>query len=184
MSYEVYDPCEEEIVEPLCDRCVTDRELGRVRSICYVHKSYYATLMTDPTNPIIWQTGLSQKLIMIIPETQGSFDGGSPIEVPGFGDQESAVTGYKFVLNYKDPKFKGNAPHYNSMLSSSKWHVGWRTETLTRISGSVATFVPKSPTPEDINGQVVWDTDAKWSQEKHPVPFDTPEGVFECTNFQ
>lgn len=184
MSYELYNPCSDAVVAPLCDQCPgQERELGRVRSVCYVHKSYYATLMADPENATVWADGLAAGLIMIIPQTQGSFDGGSPVEAPGFGDQETVTTGFKFVLSYKDPKFKANTPHYNTVMKSSDWHVGWRSETLTRISGAVASFVPKSATPEDINGQVMWEVDAKWSQEDHPVPFDTPATVFDCTNF-
>jgi len=180
MVYNIYDPCSVDIIDPVCNSCVDDIELGRVRGVCYVHKSYYPTLEADPENAQKWADGIEQGFIKMIPKTSGTFDGGSPVEVPGYGDTESKIIGYKFQLSYKDPSLKGNTPFYNSIKKSSDYHVAFRTETLTRISDNPCTVIPKSPVEEDMTSQAVWNVDVKFNGEDQPVPFDTPADVFDC----
>jgi hypothetical protein len=181
MSYSIYDPCEGQISDPICDPCLDDVELGRVRGVAFIHRNYVDTLNADPTDDTIWATGVEQGMIKIIPKTTGTYDGGSPVEAPGFGDTETKIIGYKFVASYRDPSLKGNTAFYNSIKRSSVWHFAFRTETLTRISQYPATVIPKAPVEEDMTSQSVWNVDVKFNQADHPVPFDTPVGVFECS---
>jgi hypothetical protein len=179
-GYNLYNPCETSVELPVIDPCVNENEGGRVRGIAYVHKSFFATLSADPDNPVVWAQGIAQGQIITIPRTSGTFDGGSPVEVPGYGDTESDVIGFKFVLSYKDPNIKGNTPFYNTIKAASgQYHVAFRTENLTRISDNPCTVIPKSPVEEDMTSRVVWNVDVKFNGEDHPVPFDTPTGVFE-----
>ncbi|MBK7882506.1 MAG: hypothetical protein IPJ81_00690 [Chitinophagaceae bacterium] len=183
MSYSIYNPCDEEVIDPVCDPCLNDMEHGRVRSGAYIHKGYLPTLMEDPEDAQKWLDGIADKSIYIIPETLGSFDGGQPVEATGYGDVQSKIVGFNFSLPYKDPNFKGNCDFYNSIMGSSNWHFAFRTETQTRISGKPVTIIPKSPVTEELNSEVVWDVEIKWSEAKQPCPFNTPEGVFVCSNF-
>ncbi len=183
MSYTIYNPCDGEVVEPVCDPCLDEIEHGRIRGVAFVHKSFLSTLLEDPEALDQWEKGIADKLIFIIPETSGSFDGGQPVEAPGYGDVQSKVVGFNFSLAYKDPNFKNNCPFYNSIMGSSNWHIAFRTETQTRISGNPVAIIPKSPVQDELNSEVVWDVEIKWSQAKQPCPFDTPEGLFVCSNF-
>ena len=151
--------------------------------MAYIHKSYVAAVKAEPENATVWTDGRTQKLILVIPETLGSFDGGAPVEAPGYGDVESRLIGFKFGLGYKDPNFKGNCPFYNSIKGSSNWHIAFRTEKTTRISGNPVSVIPKAPVTEDLNSVVDWNVDVKWSEADQPCPFDTPDGVFVCTSF-
>ncbi len=182
MSYTVYDnPCDQAIVDPVCDPCLDVIELGRVRGTAFIHKNYVATLKADPENLQKWKDGKADGLIKVIPNTSGTSDGGAPVEVPGYGDQESRIIGYKFLVSYKDPVLKANTPFYNSIKESSVWHFAYRTETLTRISDKPCTVIPKSPIEEDMTSHVVWNVDVKFNQKDQPVPFDTPAGLFDCS---
>lgn len=180
MSYQVYNPCNTAVVNPVCSPCLDDIELGRVRGVAYIHESYYPTLKADPENRQKWIDGISQGHIKIIPKTSGSFDGGSPVEVSGYGDTETAIIGYKYQLTYKDPTLKGNTPFYNSIKKSSSYHIAFRTQTLTRISDNPVTVIPKTPVEEDMTSQVVFNVDVKFNGEDVLVPFVTPTGVFDC----
>lgn len=180
MTYNIYDPCDTSIEDPVCDPCNDDIELGRVRGVCYIHESYYATLAADPENATLWATGAAQGLIKVIPKTSGTFDGGAPVEVAGYGDSESKIIGFKFQLSYKDPSLKRNTPFYNTIKNSGNYHVAFRTESLTRISEKPCTVIPKSPVEEDMTSQAVWNVDVKFNQKDQPVPFDTPADVFKC----
>lgn len=182
MSYTIYNPCEDEVVAPSCDPCLDDIEHGRVRGVSYVHKSYYPTIMEDPTNAAAWAAGIASKLIFVIPETLGSFDGGAPVETTGYGDAQTKIVGYNFVLNHKDPNYKANCAFYNSIKGSANWHLAFRSEKLTRITSNPVTIIPKSPIAEDLNSEVVWDVENKWSQGDQPCPFDTPADVFVCAS--
>jgi hypothetical protein len=181
MSYNVYNPCDDDIINPSCSPCGSmEVELGRVRGLCFVHESYYPVLKADPENVDKWQDGIDQGKILVIPKTSGTFDGGSPVEIAGYGDTESQLIGFKFALAIKDPNLKGNTPFYNTIKKNSSYHVAFRTESLTRISDYPVTVIPKAPVEDDLNSAVVWNVDVKWSGEDQPVPFDTPEGIFQC----
>src|SRR4051812_12704673 len=119
MAYDIYvDPCEGSVADPECDPCLDNIELGGVRGVCYIHKSYVATVKADPTNPAVWAAGKAAGLIKVIPQTNGTSDGGAPVEVPGFGDQITKLIGYNFQVTYKDPVLAANTPFYNSISHS------------------------------------------------------------------
>ena len=176
----IYNPCDDEIIDPVCDPCLDDMEHGRVRSTAAVHKNFMPTLIANPDSKAVWDAGVAAKSIYIIPETQGTFDGGSPVMVPGYGDATEKLAGYNFTLNFMDPNFKQNVPYHNSQKNSSNWHIAFRTETQTRLSGKPCSFVPKTPVGAELSSEVVIDVEVKWFEKDQPVPFDTPVGVFVC----
>lgn len=153
-------------------------EHARVRSAGFVKKSYLAALQADPTDPSLWVTGINNRDIIIIPEVSGTYDGGAPVEGPGYGDQTSSFAGYNHTLNFKDPNYKQNAAFWNAIKYSREWVPVWRTETQTSIADVAAQIIPKAPVSENLTDDVVWDVEVKFTQPDIPVPFDTPEGIF------
>lgn len=181
MAYDIYYPsgCDAELGEHYCDPC-ENPEHGRVRGVAFIRDSFE---FTDPSNPVEWQTGIGNKDIIIIPQTNGSFDGGSEIEVPGYGDQATKLTGYNFVLTVNDPNYANNATFYNQLKRSREWKAAYRTETKLHIIDKVVSVVPKNPVAEDITSEVVWNLAIKWSDEDLPIPYDLPEGIFTCFDY-
>ena len=55
-----------------CSDC-PEYEYGRIRSV-FFYKNDFS--FTDPTNSTEWDTGLANEDIIVIWETQGSYDGG------------------------------------------------------------------------------------------------------------
>ena len=204
MSLAIVNPCDGDIVDPVCDPCLGEVEHGRIRGAAYVHKSRVPTLeiaiesvdIAVNAIPFVpaalvtakaalateWAAGLLDKTIYVIPETTGTFDGGAVVEGPGYGDRDSRVIGYNFGLGYKDPVFKKNTGFYNTISKSTGWHFLWRTETLTRISNNPVTCIPKSPVQEDMNTEVVWEVEIKWKGKSQPVPFSEMIDLFVCPN--
>lgn len=184
MSYPIYyATCTTAVPDHLVDAC-GEQELGRVRSVAYVRSTYLDALLVDPTDAALWETGILNKDIIIIPATQGSYDGGTPVEVPGYGSQEVALAGYRHVINYKDPDFKLNAEFYNGIKQTREWYIAINTSTQTMLfSQGVATIFPKAPVQDDLNSEVVWDVEVRVSQPDIPVPFDTPPNIFEAFNY-
>lgn len=181
MAYSVYYPsgCATAVGDHYCNPC-DDIEHGRVRSVAFIRSDF---VFTDPTNPLEWRTGILAKDIIIIPEVNGSFDGGSPVESTGYGDQETKLTGFNFQLTYNDPNYKLNADFYNAIKRSRDYRVAYRTETLTHLSENNVTVIPKNAVGEELTSEVVWNVLVKWSEGDLPVPYDTPAGIFTCFDY-
>jgi len=114
--------------------CGCGVELGRVRSVALIHKSFYNQLATDFENPLYWQTGITGGFIIVLPQTQGEYNGGNPIMSRGFGWSEETLMAYGFEVNYKDPDYVANLPHYNSITGSRNFYIAYCSETIMRIS--------------------------------------------------
>jgi hypothetical protein len=204
MPVTIINPCAGDIIDPVCDPCLGGVEHGRIRGGAFINKAYLPTvqdaiddLMTAlnavPVVPatvtaakVILDTaiadGITSKVIYIIPETTGTFDGGAPVEGPGYGDRTSRFIGFNFGLAYKDPSFQSNTDFYNTISLSTGWHFLWRTETLTRISNNPVTIVHKSPVQEDLNSEVVWEVEIKWNGKNQPKPYKEMIDYFVCPN--
>lgn len=172
----IYYPegCDTAVPPHHCDPCAPI-EHGRVRSVAFIKQSFE---FTDPTDPNEWTTGIENGDIVVIPEVLGSFDGGAPVEAPGYGDQETKITGYNFSLLFKDPNYLENADFYNAIKRSRNYKIAYRTETQTHISTNTVTVLPKNPVAEELTSEVVWDVEVKFSQGDLPEPFNTPAGTF------
>lgn len=181
MAYPVYYPagCNAEVGDHFCDTCETP-EGARVRSVAFIRDGF---TFLDPSNPAEWQAGILSKDIIIIPSVNGSFDGGSEVEVPGYGDQATALTGYNFVLTYNDPNYKLNADFYNAIKRATNFRLAYRTENLVHLTQNKVSVVPKNPVTEEITGRVVWNVLVKWAEADLPVPYDTPAGIFTCFDY-
>jgi hypothetical protein len=181
MYYDVYYPsgCDVELGEHYCSNCPTP-EHARVRSVAFIKSGFE---FTDPTSPTEWQTGIANKDIIIIPETNGSFDGGAEVEGPGYGDQATKLVGYNFSLTYNDPNYKENANFYNTLKRVNNYRVAYRTESQVHISNNTVSAIPKNPVAEDLTAEVTWNVQVKWADDDLPIPYDVPEGIFTCFDY-
>jgi len=158
-----------------CSDC-PEYEYGRIRSVFFYKNSFS---FTDPTNPTEWDAGISNEDIIVIWETQGSYDGGTTSELTGFGDREFTNGGTSHVLTYKDPNYAENCDFYNAMRGSSNYSFGYRTSSKIHLSGAPVTATPKNPVQDDLKSNVVWEVVVKWQNADSPCPYDTPEGIFD-----
>lgn len=175
----VYYPsgCDAVIPQHYCDTCeVTEK--GRVSSIAFVKNTFAFVDITDATE---WQAGFASGDIILIPFTRGTFDGGAEVESPGYGRQQTRLTGYNFTLQYQDPNYRNNCNFYNAIKSARNYKVAYATETQIHLSDNVVSVIPKNPVQDDPTTEVVWDVLVKWAGTDLPCPFDLPEGIFdEC----
>lgn len=181
MPYSVYYPsgCDTQVPDHFCSNCGR-KEGARIRSAAYIAKDFE---FTDPSNPVEWRQGIAAKKIIIIPLTNGTFDGGSEVEQPGYGDQATELSGYNFVAQYNDPDYALNADFYNAIKRSKNYKFAYRTETQGHITGVAVQAIPKNPVVDDVTGSVVWAVTVKWADEDLPVPFDIPPGIFDCFDY-
>lgn len=181
MAYNVYYPsgCDAAVGDHYCNPCEA-KEHARVRSVAFISNDF---TFTDPTSPTQWAAGIAAKKILVIPETNGTFDGGSEVLSPGYGDQVEQLTGYDFQLTYDDPNYKLNADFYNAMKRSRNWRFAYRTETQTHLVNVRVQTIPKNPVTENVTDEVKWVVLVKWSDSDLPIPYNTPSGIFTCYDY-
>lgn len=180
-TYQIYYPsgCDTELGDHYCNDCETIED-GRVRSVAYIASDWE---FTDPSSPVEWAAGIAQKKIIIIPKTNGTFDGGSEVEAPGYGDQATRLTGYNFQAVYNDPNYADNATFYNALKRSTNWKFAYRTGSKVHLTTNTVSAVPKNPVADDIASAVVWNVTVKWTEADLPIPYDTPAGIFDCFGY-
>lgn len=180
MAYAIYYPgCPEAIPDHYCNVCEKP-EHARVRSVAYIAKDF---AFVDPSSPTEWQDGIDNKKIIIIPQTNGSFDGGAEVESTGYGDQQTRLNGYNFQVVYNDPNYKNNADFYNAIKTSRNYKFAFRSESQIHMVDVTIQAIPKNPIVEDLTAEVVWNVTVKWSDDDLPVPYDVPTGIFECFDY-
>lgn len=163
-----------------CDPC-GGIELGKIRSTAFIHRSYYDTLMIDPTDPELWRTGIEEELIYIIPKVIGALDAPDPDTIEGFGDDEESNLGRVFTLTWRDPNYADNCNFYNAINGKNGvYHMAWRTQTKTHISVLPVTPDVKAPVEEGQTSAVTWQGRARWRSMINSCPFDTPVDIFDC----
>jgi len=173
----IYYPsaCSEDIGAHNCDPCEDD-EHGRIRAVAFIHKSY---TFADPTSTVEWQAAIDAGHVIVIPKTNGSYDGGAPKEGPGYGDSPSTYLGSDFSVKYNDPNYASNCSFYNGMKRSRNYKFAYLTETKIHIAAKTCTVLPKNPVQDDINSKIVWDVEVKWSDKDFACPYNIPEGIFD-----
>jgi len=170
--------CEADVVAHVCDPCDTP-EAGRISSLAAIHASYISTVNADPDNATVWQDGIEQGLIMIIPEVSGSISSTGKY-TDGVGRSKERYTGRDFKISATDPNWIGNTDTYNGLQKSSKYHVAYATENKFQISKYPATWKPDEPVEIGLDSERVWKLEIEFQQKDFSTPYDIPEDIFVC----
>lgn len=169
-----YPGCPEVQVAPTCSDC-PPKENGDIRSVFIVEEDFTFVDITDTSE---WTTAIMAKDVYVFPYTRGSLEM-TPTETPGFGDRETELDGYSFVLNFMDPQYLGDAQFWDGIKNSKRWRAGYRTETLVHLASVNGTIIPTQPVAEDKKSAVNWAVKIMWSQDNVIIPNTTPTGVFD-----
>ena len=169
--------CDADLGSHVCDPCPT-KELGRVRGVAFIRNDY---TFTDYEDTAQWETGILSGQIFVIPETNGTYDGGTPTYSTGFGDADQSYDSSTFKLVIKDPNFLGNRAFYNALKKSRNYRVAWRSQTILQISDVACTAVGKAPIADDIKSVRTRDVEITFTQSDDPAEYTMPDGVFVCS---
>ena len=164
-------------VSHVCDPCLVT-EKGGIRSFFLVKETSTLTLASTLAE---WTAALESGEVVIIPETRGTYDGGTPKMGSGYGNRKERVLGYDNVIAIKDPAFKENVAFWE-WAEKCEWRFGFRTDTMAHLSDKAGTLTVKAPVEEDTESEVVWNVEAKWfSTSKMDVAAITPiKSIFTC----
>lgn len=171
------DNCQNLIPEHLCDPC-SSIELAGVRSVAFIDSGF---TFTNPESASEWNNGITAGSIILIPLTNGTFDGGTPQEGVGFGDNPTSLDGYDYVLQFLDPNFVGNWDFYDNIKNiRSGYKVAFRTGSRVVLSDKTVTVLPKAPVVNDVKGKVNWDVTVKWTSRSLPRDYAAPAIDWSC----
>lgn len=168
-----------EAVEHFCNSCDLG-EKGRVRSVAHIDKSVTIAI---PYALAAWTAAIEAGTINIVPETTGTFDGGTPRMIPGFGNKKEKKIGYDYVLTYKDPNYAENIDYYEA-LEKGEIIPAWRSETLLHIAkdATEVQITAKAPIEEDLDSVIVHVVEIKWFSKTKPLasPVLPIVDLFDC----
>jgi hypothetical protein len=165
-----------DFIDPECNF-----ESGRVVALAFIHKDIHAAIYADPTNASLWVDGDYSADLHIFQEVRGSFDGGSPIDVPGIGNQDTRVINADRTLTTAIQGVKSNEGFWNEIVKSHQYRVafviGGSYQTLFMNNVDTNIFA-SAPVEEGLDTGVFWNCVSKWKDINSPQSSDVPVGVF------
>jgi hypothetical protein len=179
----VYKQCatNEGALTHTCDPCI-EPELGNVRSFALIKEG---TTIAIPFDLADWTAAVESGVIIIIPNSNGTFDGGSPKMGAGYGDDKERKLGDDYVLAVKDPAYAVNSDFWQA-AEKEKWGVAFRSETQLHYVEKAVKITAKAPIEGDTESEVVWNLDAKWFSKTKPKisAFEPLVSLFKCFEIQ
>lgn len=165
-----------DFVEPDCSF-----ESGRVVALAFIHSDIHAAVYNDPSNPNVWVDGNYSADLHIFQNVRGTYDGGSPIDAPGIGNQDTRVINKDHSMNVRIQGVKSNEDFFNEIVKSSEYRVAFVVGgdyNLLMLNNVNTSIVGGSPVEEGLDSNVEWSVDIKWKDINNPKTSDVPNGIF------
>ncbi len=165
-----------EFIDPECDF-----ESGRVVALAFIHKDIHAAIYADPTNSSLWVDGDYAADLHIFREVRGTYDGGSPIDVPGIGNQDTRVINADRTMAVAIQGVKSNEAFFNEIVKSHNYRVAFVTggNYGTLFMNNVDTSIfAGAPVEEGLDSAINWACQIKWKDINNPQSSDVPTDVF------
>lgn len=164
----IYKSCTPEAMAHVCDPCMTT-EGARVRGVLL----FDTDSGLDETSTLNeFESGIESGKVHVIPETSGSYDGGTDKTGDGYGDETERKLGEDHVVTFNDPSFAGNRDFWQK-AEKKKWHIAFRSETkLHVVADAKVRISAHAPVAESIDDAVVWNVTASWFSKDKPAVVD------------
>ena len=165
-----------DFIDPPCDF-----ESGRIVALAFIHKDIHAAIYTDPSNSSLWVDGDYSADLHIFQEVRGTYDGGSPIDVPGIGSQDTRVINADRSMDVSIQGVKSNETFFNEIVKSHDYYVafvvGGNYQTLFINNKEVSIF-GGAPVEEGLDSELIWKVKIKWKDINNPKSSNVPTGIF------
>lgn len=162
--------------EPECDF-----ESGRVVALAFIHKDIHAAIYADPSNELLWVDGAYAADLHVFQNVRGTYDGGSPIDVPGVGNQDTRVINADRTMAVAIQGVKSNEAFFNEIVKSPNYRVafvvGGDYQTLFMNNVNTSIFAG-APVEEGLDSAINWATQIKWKDINNPQSSNVPVGIF------
>lgn len=161
----------------VCDPCL-EAELGGIRSFALIKKG---TVIDIPFVLASWTAAVEAGNIIIIPESNGTFDGGTPKMGSGYGNSKERKLGDDYILAVKDPNYAANIEFWEA-AEKETWNAAFRTGSQLQYIYADVKVTAKAPVEADVDSEVVWNIEAKWFSTAKPTasPYAPLDTLFKC----
>lgn len=149
-----------------CDPC--DNELARVRGVILIENT--AQLSETPVATEV-EALITAGAAYVIPETSGSYDGGTPKMGAGVGDESERLLGYDHVATFFDPTYAKNQEFWDG-AAHKKFKMLFKTSSKLHYVKDVVRVTAKNEIADDIGAKVGWTIECKWFSANHPAILD------------
>ncbi len=173
MSY--YSPSNCDILPDHNTSACDNIEYGRIRSAGFILLDH----SFDPATTSGWTTGVRDRKIIIIPETNGDSPKAAPVMAPAYGLRPESLIGYEFTAHYTDPDFIANCDFYSAAVRNMNYRFFYRTSSHVFITDAPCSITPNRDIKNDLNSEIVWEVEVKWLSQSFPCGTTTPPHVFD-----
>jgi hypothetical protein len=155
-------------------------ESGRVVALAFIHKDIHAAIYADPSNASLWVDGDYAADLHIFQEVRGTYDGGSIVDVPGIGNQDSRAINADRTMTVAIPSVKSNEDFWNEIVKSHEYRIAFVTGNYqTLFINNVDTNISAgAPVEEGLDTEVLWSASIKWKDINNPKSSTVPTGIF------
>lgn len=154
-------------------------ELGGFIGMGLIHSSESPTV-NQLQDPSFWEGkfGVSPQRYWNIPETRGSYAGGTPTETAGYGRKSTRRTGadHEAVLEVAG---LSNRDFWEKVNQRTTWHVVLITNGGKMLYVRDASIWAKIMVDEDIKSEVRFNVSVKWQNFSLPEVLNEPVGIFD-----
>lgn len=160
-----------------CDACLADSEYSRVRAVAFIKSSAIAALLPSISDEAAWTAAITAGDIVLIGPVSGTFNGGDPIEAPGFGDNQTRVTGYNNSIVYNDPAYKANCAFYDALQKTSLYYAAFFTGTQVHVSEKTVSVRVQNAVTDSVTDIMQWVATVNWQSTGLTCPADAPVNI-------
>jgi hypothetical protein len=156
-------------------------ERGRVVGLAFIHKNIHSTIYADPSNSSLWVDGSYASDLVVFQNVRGTYDGGSAIDVPGVGNQDTRTINADRSITCNVQGVKGNEGFWDGIRQSSNYYpaiVVGGDYNLLLIGNKTCNVFAGAPVEEGLDSEVTWAVSIKWKDANNMKSSNVPSGVF------
>jgi len=156
-------------------------ETGRIVAISFIHKAIHAAIYADPSNAALWVDANYAADLHVFQEARGTYSGGQPTDIPGFGTQATRVINAEHTATIMIEGVRDNEGFWDNIALSHEYRfafvVGGNYDLLMINNKDISVY--STPVIEDgLDSEVAWNATVKWRDFYNMKTSAVPSGIF------
>jgi len=155
-------------------------ELGGIVAVALIAKGQNPTL-ANLREATFWTSKLnaSPQKYFLIPDTRGSYPGGTPVEEDGFGRVPVKRTGADHEMTFEVLNIEDNRNFMAAVNQTDQWDIVYVTMDNLGFYAQDASVYGTPVIDQSIKSTARWKVSVKWSDDlSNPQVFEAPAAIF------